>query len=468
MSVFKSALACVLLLTLAPWATAQDKPIAAAAAEETAGSNQTVAYRQTTQAQEESEGATAYVSDMPNEISYGEEETNQADDEGGDPSYVAQTYPAGGQAYPGSAQQGYGGYAPQGWPSGPGGCAPGGYGPSQQPQGPYYGEGGCPDEMGPQPYYYGPRHPELFGWLQSFRCGTGRYVGGWYGSVEALVLSRTKGTANIPVALDSSNNFNVVLSTHSADFGTVTVPSYLLGYDFSYHTAFEVSYFGVADMHASATALGDGTGNLSFPGGLGSTGADFTFSNQVTMNYNSRFSNAEFNVIKKHGCWNWLWGFRYIRLNEALTLDTLGTDGTGGQYAINTRNNMFGGQLGLRWAINKGRFSFQSTIKGALLGNCTQQFNNIFDESGAITIRPDTLRDGGNLAFASDVLVSGTYQLTEHIFLKLGGQLTYVNGLVLAANQIDYTVFATNSGMGLGHGGNVLFGGGSGGFELRW
>ena len=143
----------------------------------------------------------------------------------------------------------------------------------------------------------------------------GAVRGGWYASVEALVLSRTKGTANIPVAFDTANNNNVVLTTHSVDFSTVTVPSYLLGYDFELPHGVRGELFR-RRRHARH---GQGRGQRNrkpvvSAGGLGTRpAADFSFSNQVTMNYGSRFSNAEFNVIKKYGCWNWLWGFRYVR-----------------------------------------------------------------------------------------------------------------------------------------------------------
>jgi Putative beta barrel porin-7 (BBP7) len=452
MTVLKSALACGLLVALAPWAAAQEVTPASVAGQAT-GSNQSVAYRQA--GQRSPDATLAYATDEPaTPPSHG----GAAVASDGSDDYSDYDYDPNNNS--GDGQQGF---CPQGQP---------GYG--QQGFCPYPQSGGgydpntCMDGMGQGPQYpdYSPGRVHPF-WskIASIQCGTGRYVGSWYISAEALVLHRSNGTGNIPIVLDSSNNNNVLLTTQNLGFNTVTAPSFMVGYDYSYHTAFEVSYFGVSDSQASAHQLG-ATNNLSLPGDLSLFPSDYFDSSQVVVHYASRFSNAEFNVVRKFGCWNWLIGFRYLRLNEYLDIASTGLSGTTSDYSINTRNNMFGAQLGLRYAINHNRWMFQATVKGALLGNASQQFQTIGDAGNTVLLRPNQLRDGGNLAFASDAMVSGTYQLTEHIFLKAGAQLTYVNGLVLAANQLDYTIFSTQA-TGLGHGGNVLFTGASFGFEFR-
>jgi hypothetical protein len=303
-------------------------------------------------------------------------------------------------------------------------------------------------------------------WLGSYRFagGNASFNGPWYVSADAFLLHRSNGNQNMPITVDGNTN-NTLLSVRDLTFTSKVGPRLMFGYAWSHTTAFEVSYFGLIDSRTSTNQTG--ASNLTLPGALAFIATDFFNASQVGVNYNSRLNNAEFNVLRNTGSssLSWLYGFRYLGLNEHFDISSTGAIGTG-RYDISTRNNMFGIQGGARWMFNYKCFALESTVKCGVLENATQQTQNVNDPAYPITVR-DTLAKGANVSFLSELNVNAIYRLSEKWAIRTGYTLIWVDGLALAPNQLD-TTFTAVSGTTLNHGGNIFLSAINLGVELHW
>ncbi|HEX4144955.1 MAG TPA: BBP7 family outer membrane beta-barrel protein [Pirellulales bacterium] len=301
--------------------------------------------------------------------------------------------------------------------------------------------------------------------LGTYRFGGGNpaFNGPWYVSADAFLLHRSNGNANIPITMNS-NTGNTILSAQNLTFTSRVGPRLMVGYAWSHTTAFEVSYFGLID---SRTQVGiSGPDNLTLPGDLSSVATGFSGASQVNVSYSSLLNNAEFNVLRNTGSnpISWLYGFRYLGLNEHLDINSVSS--TTANYAVMTRNNMFGIQGGGRWMFNYKNFSLEATGKLGILENATMQTQSVTDPGAAFLPRQASEK-GANVSFLSEFGANAIYRLSEHWGLRFGYTFIWVDGLALAPNQLDYT-FTTTSGTGLNHGGNVFLSAINLGVEFHW
>lgn len=327
--------------------------------------------------------------------------------------------------------------------------------PTMSPSGGGFSQGYCTDDSSsPSNFLAGYR----------FAGGNASFNGPWYVSADAFLLRRSNGNAHIPITVDG-NTGNTLLNAHDLTFTSKVGPRLMLGYAWSHTTAFEVSYFGLIDSRTQTHQSGNN--NLTLPGDLAFVATDFFNANQVNVAYSSRLNNAEFNVLRNTGSnsISWLYGFRYLGLQEHLDINSIGTVGTA-NYAVLTRNNMFGVQAGGRWMFNYKRFALESTLKFGILENATQQSQNVTDPAFPFTLR-NTLEKGANVSFLTELGVNGIYALTEKWAIRAGYTLIWVDGLALAPNQLDYS-YTTTSGTSLNHGGNLFLSAINLGVELHW
>ncbi len=333
---------------------------------------------------------------------------------------------------------------------------PNGYNAAAGPSCPTCSDGYCTDGS----------QSAVSSWLGSYRFGGGNmgFPGPWYISADAFLLHRSNGNANTPITLNSVTG-GTMLSARDLTFTSKVGPRLMIGYAWSHTTAFELSYFGLIDSRTQAGVLGNG--NLTLPGTLGLFAPDFFDANQVNVTYSSRINNAEFNVLRNTGCSaiSWLYGFRYFGLNEHLDINSIGGTGVA-NYAIGTRNNMYGLQGGARLMVNYKRLALETTFKAGVLENATQQTQNVYDTGLPVAIR-DTLSKGANVSFLGEIGLNAIYRFGERWALRGGYTLIWVDGLALAPNQLDYTVGPT-SGTLLNHGGNLLLQAVSLGAEYHW
>ncbi|HEX5271160.1 MAG TPA: BBP7 family outer membrane beta-barrel protein, partial [Gemmataceae bacterium] len=165
-----------------------------------------------------------------------------------------------------------------------------------------------------------------------------------------------------------------------------------------------------------------------------------------------------------------LFGFRYLDLDERLGLNDTFSDAAGGGVlsvidTFHTRNQFYGGQLGLRAGLRFGRLSVDVTGKCAL--GVDYEFSDINGSTvtthGAFGF-PTGVVPGGLFAEASNVgrhtdtpftvvpeaRLQVGYDLTRHLRAVIGYDFLYVSDVLRPGAQVDRNVNPTQS---------VLFGG---------
>lgn len=213
-----------------------------------------------------------------------------------------------------------------------------------------------------------------------------------------------------------------------------------------------------APVAGTDTLLGDITGN-------------------TIVSLSTRMLGADLN-LRKHmdtGCWmgcTWHWdglaGFRYVRLDENLTItDNIlclgtGTDCPAGtqilaQDQFKTLNNFYGGQVGLELEMRKGRWGLN--LRGKVAAGMTQQ--SVFI-NGATTFLPPTggseVQAGGVFALPSNKGVHDrsvfsvvpelglvlSYQLNEQWRIFAGYNAMVWTNVVRPGKQIDRVLDSAN------------------------
>jgi len=239
-------------------------------------------------------------------------------------------------------------------------------------------------------------------------------------------------------------------------------------------SAWELSYWGIFGWNANQTVTSS-TGVLAIPGDLGLASNNFLLTNILDVNYESQLNNVELNCIKSCNLCcaqiDFLCGFRYINLNETLTIT--GTDFQEGtsNYNVHTDNNLYGVQLGGRYTRHcTDCWSLQMTGKSGLFYNDVHQTQAATDFPTATA--PFSLRDrissrGSAVAALGELDLVLIRRLNDTWSLRLGYTAIGLGGLALAPDQLDFSdTFA--SGSHLHSTGWIFVHGGLAGLQAAW
>lgn len=294
-----------------------------------------------------------------------------------------------------------------------------------------------------------------------------------YGWVEGLILWRNNQSLNQPLVLNL-NTDDTLLSTGNLGFNAAGGIRAGFGFRTCTGVAWEFNYLGLYNQSASAfIALPD---DLSLPGDLGLAVNNFFFADQVAVRYTSQLNNAEINRVCCCCCCDcptrcrsveWLYGFRYLNLNENFSITATDFQESTTTYRIRTNNNLFGAQVGSRLRHCYGRWSWEGTGKAGIFGNAAEQIGSPIVDFPGFLIRPTQSASRGQVAFVGDLNLSGIYQINSVWGVRTGYNLIWVEGVALAPNQLDFTNTPT-SGTQLSSNGGVFLHGLNIGLEARW
>ena len=106
---------------------------------------------------------------------------------------------------------------------------------------------------------------------------------------------------------------------------------------------------------------------------------------------------------------------------------------------VTTRNNLWGGQLGARYANSWNRWGFDTTAKAALFWNDAAQSQFVQDFPAGFFLRAPVSSNSDQLAFVGDINMSVTYQLWNAWYLRAGYNLIWIEGVAVAPGQFDFT-----------------------------
>ena len=230
---------------------------------------------------------------------------------------------------------------------------------------------------------------------------------------------------------------------------------------FGCDNAIEIRYFGIDDWNATSIAT-------TTPGDLLRVNAAvpvFTFSGDaISGTYASQLHNVEINGLRQlNDRLSLLAGFRYAELDEHAAANLVNS-AVPFNYDSTTRNRLFGFQLGGQATLwnQCGPFTLDAVGKAGIFSNSAAQ-NGAFS-TGLVTL-PATGRDD-RTAFIGEVGVTGTYQLTDHLAVRGGYRLLWIDGVALASDQLSVSDFANNAGFN--GSGDAFYHGAFAGLEYVW
>ncbi len=279
---------------------------------------------------------------------------------------------------------------------------------------------------------------------------------------DALLLKRVPRSLNQPVVLDTAGA--TLLTTRDADLPMRAGPRLTLGFASDDCHAWEGVYFGTHNWHGSATA--EQANDLRIPGDLALATLDFLFADQMRIDYSAQLHNVEVNRWRHGGTCSWLAGFRYLNLDEDFNIRANDFNTGGSDYRVEAENNLFGGQLGARLAGCRGRFAWDLTGKAGVFGNAGRQHTFVGDFDNTFVIR-DVAGRRNNVALVADITFNAQWQLCDTWSVRAGYNVIWVEGVVLAPDQLDFTDTPL-SGTAVDNGGGIFLHGAHVGLAARW
>ncbi len=297
-----------------------------------------------------------------------------------------------------------------------------------------------------------------------------------YFQADALYWDRVGSGCSDILVVDTDDG-SPLFSTDDLDFEGAGGARFLIGWQphrCSNCCAWELSYWGLYNWNADG--LVEGSGDLAIPGDLGLASNNFFLADTIDINYRSELHNVEFNCIKSCcvGCAkiDFIAGFRYLALNDSLSLTATDLQEGTSSYDIDTHNDLYGIQFGGRLTRPLPyccRWGVELTGKAGLFYNdvSTDQLVTDFpDTPGSFVLRDVTgSRDG--VAMLGEIGVVLIRPLNECWNLRLGYTAIGLGGVALAPDQIDFTD-TLDSGTEIHNTGWIFAHGAIAGLERRW
>jgi hypothetical protein len=274
----------------------------------------------------------------------------------------------------------------------------------------------------------------------------------WTASADFILMQRV---GNVPYILVET----VPSSVSYEDLSTTAGTPVLNASDFSHRFAggpriglmhhgddgsdLEVSYFQIDGWH-SYRAVGPTPDDwlvMRAPGNFLQTQDSPLHLNEqmVAWEYTSRLYNAEANMRwNRWGRVTVLAGFRWVNVTEELAgiLAPPGTDGAGTFWNTQTKNNLYGLQIGAdARLLERDRFSIGGVLKAGLFDNHAEQTTSVRMERIQFPASDST----DYLAFLGQLGVQCKYQVTSRLLLKVGYEAIWLQGVALASGQIAQT-----------------------------
>jgi hypothetical protein len=221
----------------------------------------------------------------------------------------------------------------------------------------------------------------------------------------------------------------------------------------------EMRYFGFLDWDSSTVGYG-AVGNVRI-GSFSNFGAT-----NLTGDYGTKMHNFEINVRNpRSDRFTLIGGFRYIELTDTLNYDITFPAFTA-NYNWHEDNQLYGAQIGGDfdlWRLNE-MVTVNAIFKGGVFGN---HMNNDF------TLRPSTggvFDNGGennDVALVGEIGVTGAIQFTDHIALRSGYQMMWLDGLALASDNMARAT-RISSQAGIDEDGHLFIHGGTVSLDFMW
>ena len=235
------------------------------------------------------------------------------------------------------------------------------------------------------------------------------------------------------------------------DFQTTrATPRILLGLRLTPLFAVEGLYNGFSPWKSSQTFVSNGV--LLLPGDMPliQNSSDYFMANRMIVCSETAFHSAEINFVRKIKQTNVsaLAGFRYINFDEKFGLNStpdMQDPNWSSDYLVHAKNDLFGGQLGLKWNPKiTNRFGLDIVGKAGVYGNNARQATWLGDFNNATERRNVSMKKNAT-AFVGELNLGGRYKITEGLSFIGGYNLLWVGDTARAADQLDFTESAISS-----------------------
>lgn len=289
-----------------------------------------------------------------------------------------------------------------------------------------------------------------------------------YVRAEALFFKLGSGAGNQPVVVSTEDPNPVVMMSNDGGLGTQVGPRITFGTLNEENRGWELAYFGLLGGDGSATATGDN--NLAIPGDLGLASTNFYNADQISAASAGQLHSFEVNRVWQTGNWTLLGGFRYLRLWDTYDLQAGDPDTSASVYHLAAANNLFGGQAGARRTGQLWKMEWDAGGKIGLYGNGASQSQYVTDfpnPEPVYFLRAPVSSDESLASFVGEINLNAGIPLTNWLTARAGYNFLWVEGVALAANQMDFTDTAS-SGTGTNTTGGVFMHGANVGLEARW
>ncbi|MCA9267657.1 MAG: hypothetical protein KDA41_04275 [Planctomycetales bacterium] len=157
------------------------------------------------------------------------------------------------------------------------------------------------------------------------------------------------------------------------------------------------------------------------------------------LHYQTKLQSGEvnFQLHSDTGAVTLLLGGRWLEIDDAFSAKlTTGAE----QLTVEAGNRLFGGQIGVEGShwVNYGILRLDGSLKGGVYHNSLRQKSSSTFAPAATATASDE-----EIAWVGEARAGGACPITKHAFIYGGYHAIYVNGIAVAADQINSTNLAT-------------------------
>jgi len=220
-----------------------------------------------------------------------------------------------------------------------------------------------------------------------------------------------------------------VMFASQFDFGGESGVDASLAWDNGFGQGFQVRYLGVEEFGAEQT-FNAGFNVLEATNPPTDEAFSLFLNQPILLGFQSELQSLELLRRQCCGSLNWTYGFRYVDLDETLSLIS-----TNISDVFNAENALYGFQLGvdgLLWDNGCG-------LRVESLANAGVYYNNM-DASTQSTAGPVSGQaSDGDAVFVGELRLSALYDISCCLTLRAGYQLLFLDGVILSADQVSNT-----------------------------
>jgi hypothetical protein len=298
-----------------------------------------------------------------------------------------------------------------------------------------------------------PRHP-----LNPF---PGKYGYVWNAGFDVLALTRDAGTerplvlnSNTQATLFNSNAFGFDFEPGGKAFLSLMGPSGI---------QYQATYMKLATLVADNTVFGNN--DLQIPPPLSAATVTFFDADSMSFHYVSQIQGAEANIIYPFGNFQLLGGFRFLEIDEQVTLTSFDIDAGTGTFAASSFNNLYGGQIGImgQWQAC-GLIDFDFVAKFGVFENFAREHQVLND--------PIFFRDAeghhSEAAYVTELGLQGVVPLGPSFNFHVGYSVYFIDRIALGPDQFDFNTGTAVDGTLVNNRGDMVLQGVNLGITAIW